>query len=139
MSAPLKNEECLVAMYDSYAKTVMRNECRNATKARHLRQERETVGAKAIQYLFDEQAHIDIYPSEHLMLANNAHLCVVTDERLYQAMLRLPCGHRDVLILEFWFGWTDLQIAQYLNVSKRTVYNWRQSAFRSIRAYYEGV
>lgn len=30
MSAPLKDNKCIVAIFDSYAKTVMRNECRNA-------------------------------------------------------------------------------------------------------------
>lgn len=29
MSAPLKDNKCIVAIFDSYAKTVMRNECRN--------------------------------------------------------------------------------------------------------------
>lgn len=30
MSAPLKNNNCIAAIFDSYVKTVMRNECRNA-------------------------------------------------------------------------------------------------------------
>lgn len=29
MSSPLNKKECIIVMYDSYAKTVMRNQCRN--------------------------------------------------------------------------------------------------------------
>lgn len=30
MSAPLKDKDCIIAIFDSFAKTVMKNECRNA-------------------------------------------------------------------------------------------------------------
>ena len=30
MSTPLKNRNCIIAIFDSYTKTVMRNECRDA-------------------------------------------------------------------------------------------------------------
>lgn len=42
MSAPLKNNSCIVAIFDSYAKTVMRNECRDAVdEERRKRNEKE--------------------------------------------------------------------------------------------------
>lgn len=30
MSAPLSNKDCIIAIFDSFAKTVMKNECRDA-------------------------------------------------------------------------------------------------------------
>ena len=56
MSAPLKDKECIIAMYDSYAKTVMRNKCRNALRVKRRRQRYEIVGAEKIQYLFEMQS-----------------------------------------------------------------------------------
>lgn len=130
-------ESIIVAMYDSYAKTVMRNQCRNAIKSIRRRQNHETTGTDGVQYLFETLAHTDIYPSEHLIVFRGTYTCVVTSEKLYQAMSMLPDSQKGVIILDFWYGWTDTQIAEYLKVTARTVYNWRQKAFRSIRNYYE--
>ena len=130
-------ESILVAMYDSYAKTVMRNQCRNALKSQKRRQNREVTGTDSIQYLFDTLVHTDIYPSEHLIIFDDAYICVVTCEKLYQAMVLLPEKELAVIILDFWYGWSDRDIAKYLQVTERTVYNLRQWAFCSIRNYYE--
>lgn len=137
MSAPLKDKECIIAMYDSYAKTVMRNKCRNALKSIRRRQKHEIVGTEKIQYLFEMQSHTDVYPLEHLVVYEDDYTCVITSDKLYQAMMLLPDGEKAVIILEFWYGWTDRQIARHCKVTTRTVYNRRQKAFQSIRNYYE--
>lgn len=137
MSAPLKDKECIIAMYDSYAKTVMRNKCRNAFKSIRRRQKHEIVGTEKIQYLFEMQSHTDVYPSEHLVVCGDDYTCVITSDKLYQAMMLLADGEKTVIILEFWYGWTDRQIARHCKVTTRTVYNRRQKAFQSIRNYYE--
>lgn len=137
MSTPLNEKECIIAMYDSYAKTVMRNQCRNAIKSKRRRQKREIAGTEKIQYLFELQSHTDVYPSERLVVCGEKYTCVITSEKLYQAMTLLPEKQKAVIILDFWYGWTDQQIALYLKVTVRTIYNWRQKAFRSIRNYYE--
>lgn len=82
MSAPLKDKECIIAMYDSYAKTVMRNKCRNALRAKRRRQRYEIVGAEKIQYLFEMQS-----PDRPIrMKARSPFRCVVgrfLRQRLY--------------------------------------------------------
>ncbi len=55
MSAPLKNNSCIVAIFDSYAKTVMRNECRDAVDEERRKRKREDVGTEKMQYLCDYQ------------------------------------------------------------------------------------
>lgn len=55
MSAPLKDNKCIVAIFDSYAKTVMRNECRNAADEEKRKRKREDVGTERMQYLFEMQ------------------------------------------------------------------------------------
>lgn len=98
MSTPLNEKECIIAMYDSYAKTVMRNQCRNAVKSKRRRQSHEIAGTEKIQYLFETQSHTDIYPSEHLVVYGGTYTCVVTSEKLYHAMSLLPEGQRAVLM-----------------------------------------
>lgn len=137
MSAPLRDKDCIIAIFDSYAKTVMRNECRDAVEQEKNKRKKEQAGTEKMQYLFELQIHEDIYPSEHLVLQGKNYTCVVTDERLYNAMLKLPEAQREVLILDFWYGYTDIEIAALLHVTPRTIYNWRQKAFAAIRYDYE--
>lgn len=68
-------------MYDSYAKTVMRNKCRNALRAKRRRQRYEIVGAEKIQYLFEMQSHTDVYT--HCPVIQGWSVCLFS-------MVRLP-------------------------------------------------
>lgn len=137
MSTPLKNRNCIIAIFDSYNKSVMRNECRDAVDEEKRKQKREDVGTEKMQFLFEVQGKEDIYPSEHLVLQSGSHTCVITSEWLYEAMLKLPDKQREVLILDFWYGYTDIEIALHFYVTPRTIHNWRKKAFATIRCHYE--
>ena len=41
MSAPLSNKDCIIAIFDSFAKTVMKNECRDAVEQEKRKRHRE--------------------------------------------------------------------------------------------------
>lgn len=137
MSAPLKDKDCVIAIFDSFVKTTMKNECRNAVDEEKRKREREQDLTRKLEYLYEVQEQEDVYPSEHLFLQGQSHICVITSERLYNAMVKLPEKQREVLILDFWYGYTDLEIAAQFHVTPRTIYNWRQKAFAAIRNYYE--
>lgn len=137
MSAPLSNKDCIIAIFDSFAKTVMKNECRDAVDEEKRKREREQAVTEKLQYLFETQVQDDVYPSEHLVLQGKSHICVITSEWLYNAMLKLSETQREVLILDFWYGYTDIEIAAQFAVTPRTIYNWRQKAFAAIRNYHE--
>jgi len=136
MSTPI-DHECIIAMYDSYAKTVMRNCCRNLIKSKNRIEKFETVGTQKMQYLFEQESYADIYPSEVLEVSGGDYSCIITNEKLYKAMMQLKEEDRVILILDFWHGFTDEQIARSAKIAIRTVYNRRQRAFKTIRDYYE--
>lgn len=137
MSAPSNKAKRICAMFDSYCKTVLRNASRNLKRAQANREKKEFVGEEPMHYLLDLIYHEDSYPSEQLVLYADKFSCVVYDETLYFALLSLPEQQRAVLLLDFWHDWTDEKIADYLEVTPRTVYNLRQRAFHSIRRTYE--
>lgn len=64
MSAPLKDKDCIIAIFDSYAKTVMRNECRDAVDQEKRKRKKEQVGTEKMQYLFETQVHEDMAKQE---------------------------------------------------------------------------
>lgn len=137
MPAPSNKAERICAMFDSYCKTVLRNASKNEKRALANRNRYEVTTSEQIQYLFDADGHEDTYPSAQLLIRMDEFSCVILSDTLYLALLSLPENQRMVILLDFWYHWTDKQIAMYLRVTPRTVYNLRQRAFKAIRRFYE--
>lgn len=129
---PFINKSCRIKIFDCFVKTVMRNEYRDAAAEKKRIQNRE-----AKPDLMNVPEIEDVYPSEHFILDNEKYPCLIASDWLYDAMLELPKTQRETLILEFWYGYGDQEIAAYFHVTPRTIYNWRQKAFTAIRKYYE--
>lgn len=129
---PFIDKSCRIKIFDCFVKTVMRNEYRDAAAEKKRIQNRE-----AKPDLMNVPEIEDVYPSEHFILDNEKYPCLIASDWLYDAMLKLPKTQRETLILEFWYGYGDQEIAAYFHVTPRTIYNWRQKAFTAIRKYYE--
>ena len=129
---PFIDKSCRIKIFDCFVKTVMRNEYRDAAAEKKRIQNRE-----AKPDLMNVPELEDVYPSEHFILDNEKYPCLIASDWLYDAMLELPKTQRETLILEFWYGYGDQEIAAYFHVTPRTIYNWRQKAFTAIRKYYE--
>ena len=129
---PFIDKSCRIKIFDCFVKTVMRNEYRDAAAEKKRIQNRE-----AKPDLMNVPEIEDVYPSEHFILDNEKYPCLIASDWLYDAMLELPKTQRETLILEFWYGYGDQEIAAYFHVTPRTIYNWRQKAFTAICKYYE--
>ena len=129
---PFIDKSCRIKIFDCFVKTVMRNEYRDAAAEKKRIQNRE-----AKPDLMNVPEIEDVYPSEHFILDTEKYPCLIASDWLYDAMLELPKTQRETLILEFWYGYGDQEIAAYFHVTLRTIYNWRQKAFTAIRKYYE--
>lgn len=136
MGAPSDNhEKRLVAMFDSFTKTVARNFSRNLKRAKENRDKHFL--EEPIDCILELLSHEDRYPSDYFVFFADELSCVVYSETLYKALLSLPENQRKVLLLDFWYDLTDEEIAKRMEVTVRTVYNYRQRAFRAIRIFYE--
>ena len=78
----------------------MRNEYRDAAAEKKRIQNRE-----AKPDLMNVPEIEDVYPSEHFILDNEKYPCLIASDWLYDAMLELPKTQREMLILEFWYGY----------------------------------
>ena len=122
------DEERIIAMVDSFTKTVARNFSRNLKRAKANREKH--FSDEPIDYLLELLSHDDRYPSDHFVLYADELSCVVYSETLYKALCSLPEKQRKVLLFDFWYAWTDGEIADRMEVTTRTVYNLRQRAFK---------
>ena len=122
------DEERIVAMVDSFTKTVARNFSRNLKRAKANAEKHYS--DEPVDYLLETLSHDDRYPSDHFVLYADELSCVVYSETLYKALCSLPEKQRKVLLFDFWYAWTDGEIADRMEVTTRTVYNLRQRAFK---------
>lgn len=135
MNAPSDYGKRIVAMVDSFTKTVARNFSRNLKRAKANAEKHYS--DEPIDYLLELLSHDDRYPSDHFVLYADELSCVVHSEILYKALCSLPEKQRKVLLFDFWGAFPDGEIAARMEVTTRTVYNLRQRAFKAIRKYYE--
>ena len=70
-----------------------------------------------VDYLLETLSHDDRYPSDHFVLYADELSCVVHSETLYKALCSLPEKQRKVLLFDFWYDWTDGEIAARMEVT----------------------
>ena len=134
---PNEHSKIELAMFDSFSKSVMRHcSSKLATAADKIHQS-EILNLYEDQYILETQGKNDIYPSEHIITDRAGHECLVTIDWLYQAMILLTEKQKEVLILEFWYGFSIYEISKTLQISERSVFERKRNAFKEIKKYYE--
>ena len=131
---PSEREQELVAMFDSFCKTVIRNYSRTLVRRKNNRPENLD---EPIEVLLELWGTHDEYPSLSNTFVVDGETYSIESDTLYKALVSLPEQQRTVLLMDFWNDMTDIEIANKLEVTPRTVYNLRKRAFREIKRFYE--
>ena len=113
------DEKRIVAMVDSFTKTVARNFSRNLKRAKAKAEKHYS--DEPVYYLLETLSHDDRYPYAHFVLYADELSCVVYSETLYKALCSLPEKQRKVLLFDFWDAGTDGEIADRMAATTRTV------------------
>ena len=129
------DEKRIIAMVDSFTKTVARNFSRNLKRAKANAEKHYS--DEPVDYFLETLSHDDRYPSDYFVLYADELSCVVYSETLYKALRSLPDKQRKVLLFDFWGALPDGEIAKRMEETTRSVYNLRQRAFQAIRTFYE--
>jgi len=127
------SEDEALSKFDSFGKAVIRNERRNIDRA----WERRKIVEQQIFQRNKDTLPFDQYPSDKFTVRAGHFQCILSDEKLYEAMRALPENLCGVLIAQFWQGWNDYRIAEHYRVSDRAIRKWRKKAYEQITAFYE--
>ena len=138
MSEPIdsKTADIIISMFDSFCKTVLRNLSRNIRR-RLKKQAQRQVTIPDVQEILYESVYNDQYSTDRFIIQVRDFEIGMYFECVYNALSALPEKQLLVLTLDFWYCWPVKDIANYLEVSEKTVYNLRLRAFKAIRCYYE--
>lgn len=129
MSHPHPDLEVITwGFFEAYTKKVAHSTAHNLRRSLFRRLSHE--GPMPDEACCAEQ---DEFPSEKNEVKINGKVYILRNNLVYQGLLKLDEKLLSSLILHFWEGWTDRQIAAHYTINERTVRKWRKKSIDSIR------
>lgn len=122
--------------FHAFCKTVLRNEAINAYRDLGRKQKREI----SLEYLISDtpfepfvtDTYFEQYDKPTAFVVKGKTI-LVASEPLANALSRLPEQRRTVLLLYFFFGYTDEKIGMEYRRSRSTVNYWKLAALKQLR------
>ena len=133
-----KNNEDIQRIFDSYSKSVLKRtviKCYRLIKRLH---EREiTFSAVPVREMNKLIVEDKYFTSESIfnVLGENV---IVSGRELNEALNALPPDKRDIILMSYFFEMTDKEIAEHLNMARRTVTDQRSKSLKKLKKLMEG-
>lgn len=119
--------------FDSFCRKVLREEARDYIKHIAWQNDHEV----SLSELSEEQKMqlygVDEYPSEQFHFQVQGFGITVKDEKLADALAALSDEKRDIVLLAYIMGMTDKEIAEVMNIVRRTVQYKRTSSLKEMK------
>ena len=131
------SQQHIAHQFDSYCKKVLKYYARDyAAKKRRDEQEmslyelseNELAGLAVVDEYFKDAFHFNVLDYE----------ISVTDETLAEALQTLPADRRDIVLLSFYLDMPDREIAERMNLVRRTVAYRKDVALKKLKILMEG-
>lgn len=119
--------------FDSFCKKVLREEARDYMKQIAWRFEHEVSLSELSEEQLNQFYILDEYPSDSTQFHVCGHSIAVHDDRLAQALSSLSDEKRDILLLAYFLGLTDKEIADRLNSVRSTIQYKRTSSLKEMK------
>ena len=119
--------------FDSYCKRSIKNEAMNAYTQLRKRSRREVSLSKLPEDAMAQLAVYDRYSWEYTTFPVGGAVILIEDDRLAEALLALSQEDRDIFMMHWFLNMVDREIAEYMNMARRTVNTRRQKAYRLLK------
>ena len=119
--------------FDSYCKKVLKCEACNGYRQISRRQKRFTSLEELSEAEMAQLAVYDCYPWEYTTFPVGGAVILIEDDGLAEALLALPQEDRDIFMMHWFLNMVDREIAEYMNMARRTVNTRRQKAYRLLK------
>ena len=123
--------------FDSFCKKLLRNHARNYEKQLRMIKSRECFAEDvcrdcSFQRYFSVPSHEEAYVFKVMNMD-----IAIKDFLLGAALEKLEDEQRDIVLLSYFFGLTDQEIAEYLNLIRRTVSYRRGTTLKQLKKFLE--
>ena len=75
----------------------------------------------------------DVYPWEYTSFPVGSDVILIKDDRLAAALTALPQRFRDILLMYWFLEMADREIAERMNLARRTINNRRLKSYRLLK------
>ena len=134
---PIKHKENVQHEFDSFSKSVLSRTARDCHKSIKRRNEREiafsAMSARELNKLAVEDKY---FTAGHVfnVLGENISL---SDYELGRALSALQADKREIVLMKYFFDMSDKEIAEHLNMARRTVTHQRSKSLQELKKLME--
>jgi RNA polymerase sigma factor (sigma-70 family) len=132
-----QNEKQVRQTFDSFCKSVLKNTARE----QYRKQQRQKAQEVPFSDLTDSElaalAAYDVYGMTETVFDVGGDEIVVSDGDIAEALKALPQEKREIVLLSYFTGMTDREIAERMDILRRTVTNRRTSSLRQLKRIME--
>jgi len=135
---PQSFEEHIQHQFDSYCKKTLKLTARDCYRRIKRRGEREIVLSELSEQDLAKLAVTDEYFKDAYSFSVLGYDITVSDVDLAEALTELPADRRDIILLAYFLNMSDREIAERLNIVRRTVAYRRASSLQELKKFMEG-
>ena len=131
------HEEHKQHSFDSYCKKVLKRKALDYHREAKRRSEREITFSDMSPQELARLAITDEYFTDEYIFTIHGERVGVLDVDLAEALHTLPADRREIVFMSYFFDMTDKEIANKLNIARRTVAYRRTSSLRELKKFME--
>ena len=132
------SEEDTARVFDCYCKRILKNEAINIQKQNQYLNSKQISFSALTPEQLAQLCTYDDYSAEYSKFKVLEYDIAVKDELLAEALQELPESKRDIILLSYFLDYNDVEIAELLNLVRRTVNDQRNKALRDLKNRMEG-
>ncbi len=116
-----KHEEHKRHSFDSYCKKILKRKALDIHRETKRRREREVLFSELSKQELAALSVKDEYSVGAFVFSVLGEIVSILDTDLAEALNCLPSNRRDIVLMSYFFDMTDREIAEKLNMARRTV------------------
>lgn len=133
MELTLSQKKTVRHQFDSFCRKILREEARDYIREMTRLAEHEVSFSELSEEQMERLCMLDVYPFELYHFNVHGHHVVIRDDRLAEALSALSDEKREIVLLSYCLEMSDREIAEKLNMVRRTVQHWRTSSLEEMR------
>lgn len=119
--------------FDCYCKRVLKHEAIDIQRNNQYLNATQVSFSELNTEQLSELSTYDVYSTDYCEFKVLEYDIAVKDELLAEALQQLPDKKRDIVLLSYFLDYSDMEIADLLNIVRRTVNDQRNKALKDLK------
>lgn len=120
-------------VFDCYCKRILKNEAINIQKHNQYLNSKQVSFTELTPEQLAQICTCDEYSTDYSRFKVLEYDIAVKDELLAEALHELPENKREIILLSYFLDYNDIEIAELLNLVRRTVNDQRNKALKDLK------